>query len=61
MTHLPFVAGAYGLTVAVGAWLSVGAALRLRRTRRRLAAVDPRGPGRSQERGQGRGRRRGPA
>ena len=47
MTHLPFVAGAYGLTVAAGAWLSVSAALRLRRARRRLAAVDPRARERS--------------
>ncbi|WP_419729696.1 heme exporter protein CcmD [Lichenicola sp.] len=42
MTHLPYVAGAYGLTLAVAAVLSVSAALRLRRARRRLAAVDVR-------------------
>ncbi len=54
MTHLPFVAGAYGLTVAAGAWLSVSAAFRLRRARRRLAAVDPRA--RRQERVRERGR-----
>ena len=41
MTHLPFVAGAYGLTVAAGAWLSVSAAVRLRRARRRLAPHPP--------------------
>ncbi len=40
MTDLPYVAGAYGLAVALGGWLSVSAALRLRRARRRLAAVE---------------------
>jgi len=43
VTHLPFIAAAYGLTAAVALWLSLGATLRLRRARRRLAAVDPRG------------------
>ncbi len=43
MTHLPFVAGAYGLTVAVSLWLSLGAAIRMKQARRRLAAIDPRG------------------
>ena len=42
MTHLPFVAAAYALTVAVGLFLSVSAALRLRRAGRRLAAVETR-------------------
>ena len=42
MTHLPYIAGAYGLTVALGLALSVSAALRLRHARRRLAAVDAR-------------------
>ena len=42
MTHLPFVAAAYGLTLAVALALSVGAATRLARARRRLAAIDPR-------------------
>jgi type IV secretory pathway TrbD component len=42
MTHLPYIAASYGLTVlmmggfGIGAWLRVGAA------RRRLAAIDPR-------------------
>ena len=56
MTHLPFVAGAYGITVAAGAWLSVSAAMRLRRARRRLAAAGTRAPRRSQGRSQGRHR-----
>ena len=44
MTHLPYIAGAYGLTLAMAAWLSASASLRLRRVRRRLAAVErPRG------------------
>ena len=43
MTHLPFIAAAYGLTLAVSLWLSLGAAFRVKRARRRLAAVDPRG------------------
>ena len=44
MTHLPYIAGAYGLTLAVAAWLWISASLRLRRARRRLAAVErPRG------------------
>ncbi len=40
MTHLPFIAAAYGLTLALAAWLGVGAALRLSRARNRLAAVE---------------------
>lgn len=43
MTHLPFVAGAYGLTLVLAAWLSVSAAIRLDRARRRLAAIETRG------------------
>ena len=44
MTHLPFIAGAYGLAVAAASWLSITAALRLRRVRRRLLALErPRG------------------
>jgi len=42
MTHLPYIIGAYGLTVALGGWFGVGAWLRTRRARRRLAAIDPR-------------------
>ena len=40
--HWPFVAGAYGLFVVIGAWLAVGASMRLSRSRSRLRAVDPR-------------------
>ena len=40
MTDLPYIAGAYGLAAALAGWLSVSAALRLRRVRRRLAAVE---------------------
>ncbi len=40
MTHLPFIAAAYGLTLALAAWLGIGAALRLSRARTRLAAVE---------------------
>ncbi len=40
MTHLPFIAAAYGLTLALAAWLGIGAALRLSRARNRLAAVE---------------------
>ncbi len=42
MNHLPYIAAAYGVAVAVIAWLSVDAVLRTRRARRRLAAIDPR-------------------
>ena len=42
MTHLPFILGAYGLTGATALALSVSAALRLGRARRRLAAIPPR-------------------
>ena len=42
MTHLPYIAGAYGLTLSLALVLSVSAAIRLRRARRRLAAVDVR-------------------
>ena len=43
MTHLPYIVGAYGLTALLGGWFSLGAWLRTRRARRRLAALDPRG------------------
>ncbi len=39
MTHLPFIAAAYGLTIAAGLALSLQATLRLRRVRRALAAA----------------------
>ncbi len=54
MTHLPFIAASYALGVGIPAWLSVAAALRLGRARRRLAAVDPRqGAQRGRPRGVG--------
>ncbi len=40
MTHLPFIAAAYGLTIAAGLFLSLQAAFRLRRARRALAAAN---------------------
>lgn len=40
--HWPFVAGAYGLMLMIGAWLSIGATLRLKKATARLRAVDPR-------------------
>lgn len=42
MDHLAYIVPAYALTVALAAWLGVGAWLRTGRARRRLAAVDPR-------------------
>ena len=45
MTHLPFVAAAYGLTGLVIAWLTLDAVVRARRARVRLAALDPRAGG----------------
>ena len=48
MTHLPYVAAAYGLALAVGAGFALDAWLRLGRARRRLDAVDPRGERRRQ-------------
>ena len=50
MTHLPFIAAAYGLALALAAWLGIGTALRLSRAKRRLAAYEAQA-----------GRRRGPA
>ncbi|GAB6966621.1 hypothetical protein JCM25156A_06580 [Komagataeibacter kakiaceti JCM 25156] len=40
MTHLPYIVAAYGLTIGVAMILSVNAALRLRRARARLAAIE---------------------
>ncbi len=54
VTHLPFIAAAYGLTLALAAWLGVGAALRLSRARRRLAAVEADGGRRSTRAREGR-------
>ncbi len=42
MTHLPFIAAAYALGVAVPVTFAVTAWLRMASARRRLAAVDPR-------------------
>lgn len=44
MTHLGFIAASYGLAVLVPAGFALGAVQRLRSARRRLAAIDPRGP-----------------
>lgn len=43
MTHLPYVAACYAMALALVAGLAVSARMRLRGTRRRLAAIDPRG------------------
>ncbi len=40
--HLPYVAGSYGLALALVLWLSLGARMRSATARRRLAALDPR-------------------
>ncbi len=42
MTHLPFIVASYALTVLVGVAYSLDAWMRMRRARRRLAAIDPR-------------------
>jgi cytochrome c biogenesis protein CcdA len=42
MTHLPYVAAAYALGVAIPGWLAVAAWMRMAAAKRRLAAVDPR-------------------
>ena len=42
MTHLPFIAGAYALAVAVPVWLAIDAWTRIARARKRLAALDTR-------------------
>lgn len=43
MTHLPYIAGAYGLTLGLAAWLSLSAMLRLSRARTRLRAAEQQG------------------
>ena len=43
MTHLPYIAASYGLTVLIVGWLAIDAWQRSRRARARLAAIDPRG------------------
>ncbi|GBQ98041.1 hypothetical protein AA23498_3079 [Acetobacter nitrogenifigens DSM 23921 = NBRC 105050] len=40
MTHLPYILAAYGLAGALALYLSIGAALRLRRDRARLATLE---------------------
>jgi heme exporter protein D len=42
MTHLPYIAATYGLAVLMAVGFALSAWLRLRRARRRLAAIDPR-------------------
>ena len=42
MTHLPYIAATYALGLGIPLVLGIGAALRLGRARRMLAAVDPR-------------------
>jgi cytochrome c biogenesis protein CcdA len=42
MTHLPFVAAAYTLGVALPVLLAIKSLMRLRFARRRLQAIDPR-------------------
>jgi heme exporter protein D len=42
MTHLPYIAAAYGLTVLITGGFSVAAWLRMRSATARLAAIDPR-------------------
>ena len=53
MTHLPFIAAAYGLALALGGGFAIDAWLRVGRARRRLDAIDPR-----RNRAQGRERAR---
>ena len=43
MNHLAFVVPAYALGVLVPVWFGVQAVVRLRRARRRLAALEPQG------------------
>ncbi len=43
MTHLPYIAASYGLTLAVVLWLGIGAWQRTSRARVKLAQIDPRG------------------
>jgi len=42
MTHLVYIVASYGLTVVVSTAFAVDAWARMRRARRRLAAIDPR-------------------
>jgi cytochrome c biogenesis protein CcdA len=47
VTHLPFVAAAYTLGVAVPLAFALAATLRMRAANRRLGAIDPRAARRS--------------
>ncbi|WP_173583302.1 hypothetical protein [Acetobacter musti] len=40
MTHLPYIVASYGLAIGLATFLSVGAAVRLRRDRVRLATLE---------------------
>ncbi|CAH2600432.1 Heme exporter protein D [Rhodovastum atsumiense] len=42
MDHLTYIIAAYGLTMLVAGGFTVDAWARMRRARRRLAAIDPR-------------------
>jgi hypothetical protein len=42
MTHLPFIAAAYGLGVLIPVGFALAAFQRMASARRRLAAIDPR-------------------
>ena len=42
MDHLPYILAAYGLTVLVAGGFALDAWMRMRRAKRRLAAIDPR-------------------
>ncbi len=40
MSYLPFIAGSYGATLGLAAVFAIGAARRIGRAKRRLAAVE---------------------
>lgn len=40
MTHLPYILASYGLAAVIALTLSIGAALRLKKARIRLAALE---------------------
>lgn len=42
MSHLPFIVASYALTALVLGGFGIGAWVRVRAARRRLAAIDPR-------------------
>jgi type IV secretory pathway TrbD component len=48
VTHLPYVAGAYGLGLLIPAGFAIVAWTRMRMAARRLAAIDPRARRRAQ-------------